>query len=78
MLYQIHTEDLDRASVEALLSEEFSEYSILSGDGSWNGKKEKTLVIEVVGERLSGKIRRVVDKIKAVSAQEIPNSSYLI
>ena len=84
MLCRIVTEDLNREQVEAIVEEEFSGFTVLTGEGHWEGNKEKTLIMEIVGVNILEKIKRVAERIKtannqqAVLVQVIENNDFFV
>lgn len=90
MLYRIFTEDRDNNSeqkiVELIGSYGFPSFTLFHADGYWQGKRERTLVIEIDTEsdvHVQSRIRslaasiRIVNKQDAVMVQEIAATSTL-
>ena len=50
MLYRIQTENKNRKVIEQLVSVHFTEFSIYTQIGYWQGKREKSLCIEIVSD----------------------------
>jgi len=68
-VYRIYTEAVNLPKIERVLKSYFPGYTIFQGRGSWKGKSENSLVIEIEGAR-STDVRRAASKIKAVNRQE--------
>lgn len=47
MLYRILTEDRQQEFVIDAISTQFNSFTLIKGQGYWNGKPEKTLIIEI-------------------------------
>jgi hypothetical protein len=69
MLYRIYTEDKNRMAVRAILKKEFQAFTVVIGHGFWKGKPERTLIVDVVGDRIETKIRKVAKQIKRQNHQ---------
>jgi uncharacterized membrane-anchored protein YitT (DUF2179 family) len=69
MLTIIHTEDMNREIIELILDERFEGYTILEQTGTWKGKKEKSLQIQIV-DADPDKVVTVVNCINTLNLQE--------
>jgi hypothetical protein len=71
-LYRIHTENKNRKWLEQIIAERFSGFSIQEQTGYWQGKKEKSLCIEIMSSRKSDPIRiqEIVKMICGYSYQD--------
>lgn len=49
-LYRIYTENKDRAWIERQASKRFAGFTIVDAIGYWQGKKEKSLIIEIIAQ----------------------------
>ena len=86
MLYRIITEDRNRYDTEQLVSDHFSDFTLIGATGFWQGKLEDSLIIEIntdvlnAGYRIGvlAKLIKVQNKQEAVLVQEIPCKSSLI
>jgi hypothetical protein len=84
MLYRIYTQDKNRRMVRAILKKVFPAYSMQRGEGCWEGQSERTLIIDLVGDRIESKVKNVAMQIKrenhqeAVLVERIANKSILI
>ncbi len=84
MLYRIFTEDRNRRAVRRIVSAEFDGFTIIPSQGSWKGRLEKSLVIEIIGNRIMSKIKKLAQKIKKANEQEsvlievIQNTDFLV
>ncbi len=88
MLYRIYTEDIYRDRVERICNGSFvTGFTLFTADGYYNGNKEKSLVVEYVGES-DAETRTLVDfvakqichalKQKCVLVQALKNTSWLV
>lgn len=71
--YTLVTQDLNRITIEDILSTKFDAFTILDGVGYWKGYREDTLIIEIATpsfEDRESDILEICDKIKAVNHQE--------
>lgn len=72
MLYRIHTENRHRKFIEQLVSEHFAGFSIHTQVGYWQGKREKSLCIEIVSDSPATalKINRICKAICGYNKQD--------
>ena len=49
-IYRLYTENKHRSFIEHLVARYFSGFTIYKAIGYWQGKKEKSLVIEIVSD----------------------------
>lgn len=47
-LYRIHTEDVNRPAIEALVSRYFPGFTVLECAGYYKGARERSLIIEIL------------------------------
>ncbi len=86
MLYRIQTQNKRRKFIERLVSEHFAGFSIYAQTGYWQGKREKSLCIEIVSDSLAtalkiNKICKAIcgyNKQDCVLVQTIPAETKLI
>lgn len=85
MLYRIFTEDINRNTIENIVNSFFDGYTLVNSTGYWKGEKEKSLAIEIIGEKEDiQKIHSIARNIKiqnqqeCVLVQEIPVNSVFI
>lgn len=72
MLYRIQTENKRRKFIEQLVSEHFAAFSIYTQTGYWQGKREKSLCIEIVSDSLAAplKINKICRAICGYNKQD--------
>jgi len=72
MLYRIQTENKHRKFIERLISEHFVAFSIYAQAGYWQGKREKSLCIEIVSDNPAAalKINRICKAICGYNKQD--------
>ena len=73
MLYRILTEDgkTFRNNALDIVSSNFQGFTVLSGQGYWNGKAENSLIIEISSsDEIYNKVVKVAKQIKRVNHQE--------
>ncbi len=71
MLYRIYTEDKNRESIEALVNQYFSGFTIIETTGYWEGTKEKSLIIEIITADHNGSTVRVLaEAIRSKNKQQ--------
>lgn len=72
MLYRIHTENKHKKFIEQLVSEHFAGFSIYTQIGYWQGKREKSLCIEITVDSPAAvfKIERICKAICGYNKQE--------
>jgi hypothetical protein len=69
-LYRIYTEDINPLNIKsALIEAEVSGYTLLSGNGSWEGILEPALIIEVLASS-PDKVLKAAELIKAYNRQQ--------
>ena len=85
MLYRIYTEDVNRHRVEAIAQEFFQGFTVLQSTGFWEGSREESVVIEVIGdESLRPEVTACAEAIKDANSQEavlvqaLQNDSWLV
>jgi hypothetical protein len=71
MLYRIQTEDINRDSIIAIMSQNFESFTIIPAIGYWRGKPENSIIIEIIGNPDDyTKIRNCADNIRKQNKQE--------
>lgn len=70
MLYRIFTEDKNRDEIERIVSRYFQGFTIISAVGYWNGTKENSLIIEILGIYDYDKIVKICNEVKITNNQE--------
>ena len=85
MLYRINTEDLNRGTIESIVSAKFQGFSVLDQVGFWQGARESSLAIEIETEETrQDDVLTIAAQIKAannqqaVLVQRINTNSYLV
>jgi len=85
MIYRILTENKNRGRIEAFVCATFDGATIFEAVGIWEGTREKSLVIEIDGQkedrnRVLGLARVIKDynEQQAVLVQEIKSASTLV
>jgi tRNA-dihydrouridine synthase len=68
-VHRIYTEDVDRKAVIRAASEEFDSFTLQPTTGYYNGKAEKSVVIEVVGANKS-QIAALAKRIGKINGQK--------
>jgi hypothetical protein len=82
-MLRILTEYKNRPNIEAELIARGLDYTIYTADGTWNGIKESSLVIEIEGANLS-KVASAAEAIRSMNDQQavyvqcIPTELYSI
>jgi len=73
ILYRLHTENKNRKWTERIIAEHFNGFSIQEQTGYWDGKKEKSLVIEIMTSQKSAplRIQEIVKKICGHNRQDV-------
>jgi len=61
VIYRLYTEDINRDEILELTEKSFPEFSILTGQGSWQGQTENSLVIEIIQGNEVDNILEAVD-----------------
>jgi len=84
-LYVRHTENADETLIADIVGKKYPSFTILTGTGYWKGKKENSLVIEIIGDDINvSDINEIALEIKKVNNQEavlvqkIENNTWLI
>lgn len=67
--YRISTELKNLSTIEKIINDEFSGYTLIKATGYWKLKKEKSLLIEIITDKID-KIKAVAKRIKKVNHQE--------
>jgi len=72
MLYRIQTENKHKKFIERLVSEYFAGFSTYTQTGYWQGKREKSLCIEIVTDSSAAalKINRICKAICGYNKQD--------
>ncbi len=71
MTYRIYTQNKGRAGIERIVGRAFPGFSIFPATGYWQGTRERSLVIEILGAAKDGpRVRRVAQDIKTANNQE--------
>ena len=85
MLYRILTENINQKKVKEIVSRQFDGFSIINSVGYWKGSKEKSLIIEISGDKkIKSNIVSCANLIKkenkqdAVLIQSFSDNSFLI
>ena len=71
LIYRIYTEDLNREKIEQNVSDFFDGFTVYSAIGFWKTKKEKSLIIEILGKESDKRnVFWLADLIKESNKQE--------
>jgi len=71
MVYRIFTEDIMRDTVESIMVEFFDGFTIYNATGYWQGAKENSIIIEIVGEQeIENIVQEAGSRIKHALRQE--------
>jgi hypothetical protein len=73
MLYRIFTENKQKDGVAKVVTRFFDGFTLIEGEGYWQGKPEKTLIIEIdtINSTCpSNRISAIVDEIKELNNQQ--------
>lgn len=68
--WRIYTEYVHTRHIDEIVSKYFDEYSMFSGIGHFKGKKERCLVIEIIGGGTMVDIQAICRKINSDNHQE--------
>jgi len=69
-IYRIYTENINRGKLEKLTGEYFEGFTVINAVGYWQGIKEKSVIIEIIGDRENlGKIKELATHIKINNKQ---------
>lgn len=78
MLARIFTEDVNRAGILSTVGRYFDGFTVIESLGFWRGKREKSLVIEVVCEgKDQAKVEAICREINLANKQECCMVQYL-
>lgn len=85
MMFRVFTEDVNRPKIEEIAGKFFHAFTMMPAQGVWNGQKENSLVIEVIGDkRLEEPVNLMAQEIKLANRQEsvlvqrLLNSNWLV
>lgn len=85
MMFRVFTEDVNRPKIEAIAGKFFPAFTMMPAQGIWNGQKENSLVIEVIGDKnLEEPVNLMAQEIKLANRQEsvlvqrLLNSNWLV
>ena len=68
-MYRILTEDVNRESIYSILDARIDGYTVTSATGSWKGRRENSLAVDIVGiDRAI--VFEIAESIKAANKQE--------
>jgi len=78
MVYRIYTEKKNVKAISQIVSEHFDGFTILFGRGYWEGKPEKSMVIEIITDPIFQSTNRLDErcinlicrKIKGLNRQD--------
>ena len=82
-MFRIFTESKNVGLVKTSLGDLGLDYTLYSGDGSWRGQEEHSLIIELdnIPKELAEKAAKLIKRInrqEKVLLQEIPVTSHLV
>lgn len=70
MLYRIQTENVNRDSIEKIVSHYFDGFTIIDAIGYWQGIRENSLIIEIACIHPSSDIEKIAFEIKIANKQQ--------
>ncbi len=72
VIYRIYTEDTDtRPELYELVGKSAEGFTIISAIGFWRGKREQTLIVELIGDYSEkSKVLKLAAEIRALGKQE--------
>jgi len=73
VLYRIYTEDINRENIIGLVAEQFSNFTIIKGDGHWGDQQEKSLIVEIItvqGDDVAKIVKGIAAKIRDYNKQD--------
>lgn len=71
MIYRVYTENKNREAIESAFASSFDAFTIFDAAGYWQGTREASLCIEVIGEAVDRvKIDRLATWIKYHNKQD--------
>ena len=72
MVYRIYTENINKHTIEKLVSDFYDGYTIIEAKGYWQSKKERSLIIEILtdGEYEETIINSIAVQIKKINSQQ--------
>ena len=68
-MFRIYTEDRNRWKVKAILNRLFASYTLLYSIGTWKGRVEHSMIIELDGVPRAD-VEKAAREIKKVNAQD--------
>ena len=70
MLYHIYTENINKHAIEHIVSKFYDGYTIIETTGYWQGKQERSLIIEILtSDSESTVINAIAARIKRANSQ---------
>lgn len=69
-MYRILTERKNESKIRRILDAKFDAYTTYHATGRWHGVNEPSLVIEIAGKGILGKVREVARAIKRGNGQD--------
>lgn len=80
-----HTDNANENIIAKIVGKKYPSFTIIPGTGYWNGEKENSIVIEIIGDDIDpADINEIALEIKetnnqeAVLVQKIENTNWLI
>lgn len=72
MIYRIYTEDKNRETIEQIVGAHMDGYTLIPCSGVWKGSHERSLIIEIVTDRLDAPtvVKAIAQEIKTANEQE--------
>jgi hypothetical protein len=68
-IYRIYTEEKNKKAIVNLIGRQFDSFTLQPTLGYYQGKAEKSIVIEIVGST-AVKIKRLADRIRRMNGQQ--------
>jgi hypothetical protein len=74
MLYRIYTENINKHAIEKLVNDFYEGYTIIESTGYWQGKKERSMIIEIITSNPESNettiINTIATRIKKLNKQQ--------
>ena len=71
VVFRLYTENKNKPGIEKIVSKFFKGFTLIHGRGYWEGNREESLIIEIVGDiRDQSAIEKLAKEIKRENKQE--------
>jgi len=71
MLYRVLTENVNRGNIDKIVGRYFDGYTVIEAQGVWCGKRENSLIIEIIAEgKDRPKVLAIAREINIANKQE--------